>query len=299
MVLLLILLSTSALAAAAMGGLSLLALYPFLPRDLGGVPNLDLKARRVRIRVAGGDAIDAWHLPGTQQAVVLLFHGFGRNHLRSWRYGAFLNQAGYHVVAIDFRSSRWQERKPTTLGHFELEDAQSALDWIRSEPALRGCGIGIMGESLGGAVALLIASRNPDVAATVADCAFASGRQALEDSCERWARLPRWPSAEILRWMARAFTGVDPGLVDVVAEARALADRPVLFIHGMKDNRLAPDQARQLWKAAGSKDPLWLMPGVGHNEGWVKQRLLYEERVGSFFDHHLLGHGSGLLTGEI
>jgi uncharacterized protein len=296
---LLILISTSVLAAAAVGGLSVLAFYPFLPRDLGGVPNLDRKAKPMRVPVGGSDWVDGWHLPGTRDAVVLLFHGFGRNHLRSWRYGAFLHQAGYHVVAIDFRSSRWKGRKPTTLGHFELEDAQAALDWIRSAPMLEGCRIAVMGESLGGAVALLTASRNRDVAAVVADCAFASGRQALEDSCERWARVPRWPSAEILRIVARAFTGCDPGLVDVLAEAESLADRPVLFIHGMKDNRLAPDQARQLWKAAGAKDPLWLMADVGHNEGWLKQRLLYEERVGSFLDHHLLGHGSGLSTGEI
>jgi pimeloyl-ACP methyl ester carboxylesterase len=294
-----ILISTSVLAVAAVGGLSVLAFYPFLPRDLGGVPNLDKKAKRVRVPVGANDWVDGWHLPGTRDAVVLLFHGFGRNHLRAWRYGAFLNRAGYHIVTIDFRSSRWKGRKPTTLGHFELEDAHAALDWIRSEPSLAGYPIAVMGESLGGAVALLLASRNRSVAAVVADCPFASGRQALEDSCERWARMPRRPSADILRTVARAFTGCDPHLLDVVSEVRALADRPVLFIHGMKDNRLAPDQSRQLWKAAGAKDPLWLMPDVGHNEGWLKQRLLYEERVGSFLDHHLLGHGSGLSTGEI
>lgn len=295
---LLLLLSTSALAAAALGGVMILALYPFLPRDLGGAPNLDAKARRVRIPV-GKDWISGWHLPGTRPAVVLLFHGYGRNHLRTWRYGSFLNHAGYHVVAIDFRSSRFPERKPTTLGHFELHDAEAALAWVRSEPSLQGARIGVLGESLGGAVALLLASRHGDVAATIADCAFASGRQALEDSCQRWARLPRWPSAQILRMMARTLTGCDPARVDVVGAAQGLAERPVLFIHGLDDDRLAPDQARQLWRAAGSKDPLWLMPGVGHNQGWVKERRLYEDRVSAFFDHHLLGVGSGLVAGEL
>lgn len=296
---LLVVLSTSALAAAALGGLAALVFYPFLPRDLGGAPDLDAQARRVRIPVGPGDWIDGWHVPGTRSAVVLLLHGFARDHSRSWRYGAFLNRIGYHVVAIDFRSSRRQGRKPTTLGHFELEDAEAALAWIRSDPSLKGYPIGVMGESLGGAVALMVTARHRDVVATVADCAFASGRQALEDSCERWARVPRWPSAEMPRLMARAFTGVDPARVDVVSAAASLVDRPVLFIHGMKDNRLGPDQARQLWRAAGSKDPLWLMPEVGHNQGWLKQPVLYEERIATFFDHHLLGQGSGLLAGEL
>jgi pimeloyl-ACP methyl ester carboxylesterase len=296
---LLVVLSTSAVAAAALGGLAVLAFYPFLPRDLGGAPDLDEKARRVRIPVGTDDWIDGWHVAGTRAAVVLLLHGFARDHSRSWRYGAFLHRIGYHVVAIDFRSSRKQGRKPTTLGHFELEDADAALAWIRSDPSLKGYPIGVMGESLGGAVALMASARNADVTATVADCAFANGQMALEDSCERWARLPRWPSAPILRMMARAFTGCDPALVDVVSAAETLVDRPVLFIHGMKDNRLAPDQARRLWRAAGSKDPLWLMPEVGHNQGWIKHPALYEERIAAFFDHHLLGHGSGLVAGEL
>ena len=296
---LLILLSTSALAAAAVGGATALAFYPFLPRDLGGVPNLDEKARRTRLSVGGDDWIDAWHLAGTRDAVVLLFHGFGRNHLRSWRYGAFLNRLGYHVVAVDFRSSRWAGRKPTTLGHFELADAEAALAWIQADAAFRGMRVGVMGESLGGAVALMLASRHPHVAAAVADCAFASSAQALEDSCERWARLPGRPSAQVLRALGRTLTGCDPGRLDVLASVPRLADRPVFFIHSLEDDRIAPEQARSLWSAAGSKDPLWLIPDAGHNQGWVRHRKVYEQRVGAFFDHHLLGLGERLPVGEL
>jgi pimeloyl-ACP methyl ester carboxylesterase len=295
----LILISTSAVAAAALGGLATLAFYPLLPRDLGGVPNLDGKARRVRIRVGENDGLDAWHLAGTRPAVVLLFHGFGRNHLRSWRYGAFLHRLGYHVVTLDFRSSRWSGRKPTTLGHFELEDAEAALAWVRSEPAFAGFRIGVMGESLGGAVALMLASRHAEVAATVADCAFSSGLRALEDSCQRWARIPARPGADVLRVLGRTLTGCDPARLDVLASAGRLADRGVFLIHSLNDNRLSPEQARQLWRAAGAKDPLWLIPGAGHNEGWIRHPKLYEERVGAFFDHHLLGEGPGLSAGEI
>ncbi len=51
-----IILSTTALAALAVGGSALLALYPLIPSDLGGAPNLDRQARRVRIPV-GADWI--------------------------------------------------------------------------------------------------------------------------------------------------------------------------------------------------------------------------------------------------
>ncbi len=295
--LLLISAPTLALVGGLGGGLAWLALYPVLPRDLGGADDLDVRARHVRVAVAPHDSLDAWYLPGDGRASVLLLHGYGRTHARMWRYGEFLHRAGYGVLAPDFRSSRAAHRLPTTLGHYELADAEAALGWLRAQP---GAGrIGVLGESLGGSVALLLAARDPDVAALIADCAFASGREALEESCERWAHLPRWPTAGVVRWLNQRATGRDPYRVDVMPAAAALGARPVFFIQALEDNRFSPGQARELWKAAGAKDPLWLIPGAGHNEGWVLHRAVYEQRVRAFFDLHLLGKGPGLPAGPL
>ncbi|MBI5709047.1 MAG: alpha/beta fold hydrolase [Candidatus Eisenbacteria bacterium] len=279
------------------GGLAWLALYPVLPRDLGGAEDLDARARHVRIAVAPRDSLDAWYLPGDGRASVLLLHGYGRTHARMWRYGQFLRRAGYGVLAPDFRSSRAARRLPTTLGHYELADAGAALGWLRGQP---GAGrLGVLGESLGGSVALVLAARAPDVVAVVADCAFASGREALEESCERWAHLPRWPAAMLARRMSRRATGCDPYGVDVVPAVAALGARPVFFIQALDDDRFSPGQVRELWKAAGSKDPLWLIPGAGHNQGWVRHRAVYERRVRAFFDRALLDAGPGLPAGTL
>jgi pimeloyl-ACP methyl ester carboxylesterase len=283
------------LAAAALGvaivagGAAWLALFPHVPHDLGGAADLDPIARRVRIPVADGDAVDGWYVPGTRRAVVLVLHGYGRNHTRSWRYGGFMNRAGYGVVTIDFRSSRPRasgRRLPTTLGHHELPDARAALAWIRSEPELLGHTVAVMGESLGGAVALMLAAESPDVAAVVVDGAFASGRHALEDSSEGCARVPRWPGAPLARGIGRMFTGKDPGTPDAVAAASELRARPIYFIHGLADNRISPRQVELLWRAAGGKDPLWIVPGVGHNHAWKRYPDEYARRVLAFLDQH-------------
>jgi fermentation-respiration switch protein FrsA (DUF1100 family) len=283
-------------------GAAWLALFPWLPRDLGGAPNLDRHARRVKIPLEDGDALDGWLLPGSRRAVVLVLHGYGRDHHRAWRYGSFLNTAGYAVATMDFRSSRAfhsGRRKPTTLGHYELPDAAAALRWIASEPSLAGCAVGVLGESLGGSVALLAAAADSRVAALVVDGAFATGLHALEDSSERWARMPRQPTASIARSLGRALTGYDPGVVDAVIAATLLRERPILFIHGLEDNRLSEAQARLLWEAAGAKDPLWEIPGVGHNEGWLRCRQDYEARVLAFLDRHLdPGSGTGAAAPE-
>ena len=283
--------------AALLGASAWVGLYPMLPRDLGGVESLDARAERVRIAVAPRDSVDAWYLPGPRPASVLLLHGYARTHSRMWRYGSFLHRAGYGVLAFDARSARAVNRLPTTMGWNELPDAQAALDWLRARQP-HGA-IGVLGESLGGSVALMLAARNPDVAAVVEDCAFASGRLALEETSERWAHLPRWPTAPVLRWLEWHATGFDPYAIDVVPAAQSLKRRPVLFIQGLEDNRFSALQVQSLWQAAGHKDPLWLIPDAGHNAGWIRHRALYERRVVAFFDRALLGRGAGVPAGLI
>jgi len=283
-----VLVSTAGVAGAAAAGVRL-ALFPFVPRDLAGAPDLDGRARRFRITVAQGDVIDAWHLPGTRDATVIVLHGYARDHYRAWRYGDFLNRAGYGIVTFDFRSSRARatgRRLPTTLGHHELMDARAVLRWVESQPELADHALAVFGESLGGSVALMIAAESPRIAAVVVDCPFSSGLHALEDSSERWARVPRWPAAQLARAVGRMFTGHDPGIPDAIGAARRLTTRPLYFIHCIRDNRLAPRQTTCLWEAAGSKDPLWLVTDAGHNEAWRRHPAEYERRVTEFLDAH-------------
>ena len=275
-------------APVVLGGASTaawLALYPPLPKDLGGAADLDDLAERVRIPLTNGDAIEAWHLEGSRPASVLLLHGYGRTHHRMWRYAGFLRQAGFGTLAIDFRSSRRSGRLPTTLGHHELVDALGAWSWLRQRaPTHRTA---VMGESLGGAVALLLAAERHDVAAVVVDCPFASGGDAVEDMLGRFVRLPVWPFAPLARRVGKWASGCDPYHADVVGAAARLDSRPALFIHSERDERLSPRQSERLWEAAGRHSTLWRVPGAGHNRAWIENREEYESRVSRFLEGSL------------
>lgn len=269
---------TPALVGLGLGGAFLIGLYPPTRRDLGGAPDLDGEAERVRIPLPDGDWLDGWYLPGTRPESVLMLHGFGRTHHRVWRYASFLRPAGYGLLAIDFRSSRRHRRLPTTLGSLEQEEALAAAIWL----AERSQRVFVLGESLGGTVALLTAARLPEIAGVVVDCPFAAGRHAVEDMLGRFLRLPVWPSAEMARTLGRWATGHDVYSIDALAAAAILRERPILFIHSQTDERLSPDQSQRLWEAAGSKDPTWWVPAAGHNQGWQLHRTEYERRVLEF-----------------
>src|SRR5262245_37607768 len=259
-----------------------LALYPPAPRDLGGAPDLDDEAERVRIRVEGGDTVAGWYLPGSRDVTLLLLHGYGRTHHRMWRYAGFLRAAGYGVLTIDFRSSRRRRRLPTTLGYHEALDAEAAWAWLKARvPQHR---LGVMGESLGGSVALVLAANHDDLEAVIVDCPFATGGEAVEDMLGRFLRLPRWPFAPLAREVGKIASGRDPYATDAVSAASRLTERRVLFIHSENDERLAPRQSERLWEASGRHHPFWRVSGARHNRAWLSRRQEYERRVLEFLN---------------
>jgi len=259
-----------------------LALYPPAPRDLGGARDLDDAAEQVRIPVGATDHLDGWYLPGTRGLTLLLFHGYGRTHHRMWRYVGFLRAAGYGALAVDFRSSRKQHRLPTTLGHHEREDAEAAWRWLREQAP--GERLGVMGESLGGSVALLLAADHADLEAVIVDCPFATGEGAVDDMLVRFLRLPRWPFAPIARRIAMLASGRDPCATDAVRAAERLQDRRVLFIHSEDDRRVTLRHSERLWEAGGRRHALWRVAGARHNRAWQARRAEYERRVLDFLN---------------
>jgi len=281
-----ILLFLSALLLFA-GGSAWIALYPTIPDDLGGVENFDDKAERVRIPVGGTDQLDVWYLPGRLHGTVILFAGYARDHRRVWRYGKFLNERGLDVVTVDFRSARSVDRKPTTLGHWELEDARATLAWVRRQPELGAHPIALFGESLGGAVALALAAEQPDIAAVVADCPFASSDAAIEDGFRFVVKLPAYPLAPIARQVGRVLTGHDPGAFDATQALRALNGRPVLVIQTKQEDRFSRDQVQRISAALGLRGEQWTLEDVKHTEAWLRHREEYEKRVGGFVAAHL------------
>lgn len=287
-------LALSALLLFAAGS-GWLVLYPAVPTDLAGAPNLDSLATRVRIPVTAADSLDGWLLPGWRPGVVVLLHGYARDHTREWRYAQFLRRDGWTLLAVDFRSSRAHARKPTTLGFYEREDANATLDWVARDPRLGRLPLGLMAESLGASVALAVAAERPEVTVVVADCPFANGRLAIEDGCTCVAHVPAWPVAPLMRIAGRLVTGHDPGALEVVAAVQAYGDRPLFLVQAGVEDRFRLAQVRSLEQAGGARTEAWFVPDAGHNAAWLRHPRQYEHRVRSFLREFLKPAGTRVM----
>lgn len=273
-------LALSALLVFAAGS-AWLAFYPAVPADLASAPDLDAQAKRVQVPV-DGENIDGWLLPGTRPGVVVLFSGYARDHHRMWRYAQFLRKEGWSVLAVDFRSVRAKDRKPTTLGYWELRDARATLDWLRAQPRYAHQRVALFAESLGASVALALAAERADVIAVVADCPFADGGRAIADGFEEVAHLPAWPLAPLARWLGGRLTGHDPGALDVVAALRKRGDAPLMLIQSTAQDRFSKREVEAISAAAGPSAVRWTLADCGHNGAWLAHGKEYETRVRAF-----------------
>jgi fermentation-respiration switch protein FrsA (DUF1100 family) len=200
-------------------------------------------AERIRIRTRDGETLVAWFRPPAEgRALMLYFHGnAGSLAARAQRF-AQMTQRGDGLLAIEYRGYPGSTGAPSEEGL--LRDADAAL----SEAISRGHEPGrivLVGESLGAAVALELATRRP-VAGVVLESAFLSMRDMA-------ARLFPWaPVGLLLRDAWRSDQRI--------ARLRA----PLLQLHGLNDE-IVPRQAGEALFALAREPKTWRLAALsGH-----------------------------------
>lgn len=230
------------------------------------------------------------------QRWIVLVHGFGSNSADTTAgmlgLARDLHDRNFGVMLFDFRSSGNSEGSRSSAGYFERFDLLGALDYLYDRGVERER-IGILGHSLGGAIALMACSTPGTAAAVVSDSSFADLWLMIKRA-QRGLISPLVVANPGMGVMARLLYGID---ITEVSPARSLAlsEPPVLIIHGEEDQVVPVSHARLLAKASGSRfresedttGRTWLVPGAGHLEAYRKAPEEYAARASAFFDAHL------------
>lgn len=132
-----------------------------------------------------GESLSAFYIrPNKQHArnvTVLMFHGNAGNIGYRLPIAKILtNELRCNVLMLQYRGYGLSSGNPNEKGL--MIDAQTGLDYIRQRPELRGSKIVIYGQSIGGAVAIGLASRNQkqgDIAGVVLENTFTSIRKLI------------------------------------------------------------------------------------------------------------------------
>lgn len=246
--------------------------------------SFSLAFQDVSFRSKDGVLLRGWWVPAPQaRGTVVLVHGLNRSRIEMVKKVPFLHQAGWNALLFDLRHHGESGGKATTFGAREKEDVHAAVALVRA----RSHGpVVLWGVSLGAATVMLAAAEDPQIAGVVCDSSYRSLRDTVYHHLHLfrgfrwWLRIvPEWPVAdEVLYWMGRR-GGFDPDSVDIVAAARHLAGRPVLFVCNTGDRRMPPEIAYDLKAAAGPDARVLEVPSNSHGEAFRDGTAAYETAV--------------------
>lgn len=248
----------------------------------------NLRPERVTLTGSGGITIAGTFFPGRSRATIVVSHGYGNSQDEVLPLAAFLQGGGYSVFTYDMRSRGGSGGDAITLGALEQHDLVAVVDYLATRPDVDPARIGALGVSLGGAVSIMAAARDPRIRAVVDNCGFSDIAAATDTAFEHFIGLPAFPfspiSVRISEWrLGRSVSEARP--IDVVGR---IAPRPLLIIHGLADQQVPPDHSRRLFVAAAAPKELWLVPGAGHGlNTWQIAPEEYERRVLAFFRAYL------------
>jgi pimeloyl-ACP methyl ester carboxylesterase len=260
-----LLLLGSYLAAGLFLLLSLDRLMYYPRKGLDGVPgDFGLDGEEVSFPSSDGTPLHGWYFPRAGSRTVLLFlHGNGGNISHRLSAVRQLLRAPADVFLFDYRGYGLSGGE--AKGVKPLLDAAAALETLRSRVAGEGKRIVLFGESIGGSMALILASKEK-VDGVVAMAAFTSTRDVARS-------MP-------LYWL---FSFILPERYDAIGALKRV-EAPLLVIHGTEDEIIPFRHGEEIYAAAsGRKENFWVRGGR-HNDLFDVAGIEIVQRVADFVE---------------
>ncbi len=237
--------------------------------------------------------------PNPDAPVIIPLSGHGGNRGDLLGITKQLWMAGFTCLLFDYQNPVNARRAESTLGYRETADTLQAIEWVaRTHP---GAGIGLLGYSMGGAVAILAAAADRRVGAVATDSAFSSQRSVIEHIIRRRLGIMTPPVLSMVDTLFERRLGFRLSDVDPAQRIGEITPRPVLIIHGTDDTVVPVAHAHELYQAASEPKQLWIIDDVPHCSAYFADRIGYSQRVTGFFSHALSmgpGHGNGDSAGQ-
>lgn len=238
-----------------------------------------------------------------RKGVILFGLEYGANRWSCVPYCDHLRQAGYDIFSYEPRNQGESDRQPDYeplqwITDRDVNDCQTAVNYLKSRPDAEPKGIGLYGISKGGNAGLAVAARDTFVRCVLTDGAFAT-YSVMVPYMRYWFSIynKNYMTQGLMPanyygffahwglWQAHAAHKVRyPHLEPLI---KRIAPRPIFMIHGEKDSYIRPSMALAFFNRAKEPKDFWLVPGARHNQAIELAGDEYRNRVREFFDEWL------------
>ncbi len=222
--------------------------HPYTVADQWESPPPRIQVRDVDLTAADGTRLHAWwSIPDgwrPDDGAVLLCHGNAGNvSFWGWEMADWVTVRKQAVLAFDYPGYGKCDGAPSEAGCYAAADA--AYEFLTQTQQVPGKRVLLYGESLGGAVAVDVASRRPHRALILAST-FTSFPDLAQE------KYPFFPGRWLVRNQFRS------------AEKLRNCPGPVFIGHGTDDTLIPFGHGERLFAAANGPKEFVTMQGIGH-----------------------------------
>ncbi len=206
-----------------------------------------LQYRDIELHAADGTRLHAWWLPAKAgvkvKGTVLHLHGNGGN--LAWHLGGvhWLPEQGYQVLMLDYRGYGLSAGKPRLPEVYQ--DIDAAFAWLAQAPQVQGAPLFVLGQSLGGALAVHYLAEHPERRSALQGMAL-DGVPASYRDVARYALSTSWltwPLQVPLSWLV-------PDADSAINSIDQLQGLPLMIYHSVDDTIVPLSNGRRLYQAA-------------------------------------------------
>ena len=214
------------------------------------------------IMTKDGIQITGWFIPAKRpRATVLFCHGNGGNISHRIQKIKLLNDLGVDILIFDYRGYGMSKGRPSEHGLYL--DAEAAYAYLVTNKQVLPENIIVLGESLGGAVAVDLATKHR-MGGIIIEGTFTS----VHDMAQRY--FPFIPSFII------------SSRFDSLQKIKRVTS-PVLLFHSIEDEIVPFEFGTQLFNAAKEPKKFIKLRG-GHNDAFLMSQDIFISEIDSFLD---------------
>ncbi len=212
------------------------------------------------------EGLCAWWIPNKTTSKVLLYlHGNGENISTNLSQAYPFYELGLSIFLLDYRSYGKSEGKfPTEKQVYQ--DAQKAWLYLTEEKQISPQNIIVFGHSLGGAIAIELATRHPEISGLIIEGSFTS----LIEIAKSQKYYNILPLKLLIRQQFNSLKKVKN------------LKMPILFTHGTADDVIPYQMSEKLFDQTNSLKQLLLIPKGTHHDIVENDKELYLETVKTF-----------------
>lgn len=220
--------------------------------------------------------LHAWWVPNfSSRRVVLFCHGNYGNISYNTDRIRFHHAQGCSVLAFDYRGYG-QSSGPMPSEQNTFIDAESALEYLIMRRKISPKNITATGHSMGGAVAIDLASHHPEIGRLIVESSFTTMKDAVD-------------AKSIYRFFPIEALLTEPfDSLSKVGELRM----PVLYVHGDRDFDVPARFSHQLYAATPAPKQLFIARGADHN----MNTLAGDEYAAVLQDFYSSSHSARLVS---